>query len=226
MSSTKGLLFFPDNDNIWILWDMPCGSTWHPGSCLKETDMSSSSSPSHSQWLSDNRGPVCIAFHQDDSHQRSGNCSALVGVPSPDPPLRDPRHAFNHHQLLLLWMLFSTECFSMWILILSPTAVIQGGRKASKSLLLIGFQLGSNQFVLQYTGCTFNSYILPDTRDMEVFLLLLWHLCWKVLWQLCKGKKNVRVICRKTVEKKATMQNKNQLAELHNIRYHAGESHN
>lgn len=36
----------PANDDIWILWHVPRGSTWHPGSqtCLLETDMSSSSS--------------------------------------------------------------------------------------------------------------------------------------------------------------------------------------
>lgn len=60
---------------------------------------------------------------------------------------------------------------------LSSSAVIQSGRKANKSLLLIGFQLSSNQFVLQNAGHMFNYCILPDTREMEGFLLVSCHLC-------------------------------------------------
>lgn len=56
-------------------------------------------------------------------------------------------------------------------MILSSAAVIQSGRKANKSLLLIGFQLSSNQFVLQNAGRIFNYCILPDTREMEGFFI-------------------------------------------------------
>lgn len=215
MSSTKGLFSlssaFPSR--IWFLAldldlgvpcqrqrlnpHVPCGSSWHPGSraCLLERH--------ELILLPCLLSGILIAADQFASSYTEmtltdiqGTALHCQGLLAPFPALRDPGCTFNHHQLLLPWMVFLTECSRMWDLILSSAAVIQSGRKANKSLLLIGFQLSSNQFVLQNAGRILNYCILPDTREMEGFLLVLWHLCWKVLQQLCKGRKSNRVICR------------------------------
>lgn len=215
MSSTKALLSLSSAlpSRIWFLalhldFGVPCqrqclnphvprGSSWHPGSraCLLERH--------ELILLSCPHNGILIAAEQFASSYTEmtltdiqGTAPHCQGLQVQFPALQDPGCTFNHYQLLLPWMLFLTECFRMWDLIRSSSAVIQSGRKANKSLLLIGFQLSSNQFVLQNAGHIFNYCTLPDTREMEGFLLVLWHLCWKVLQQLCKGRKNDGVTCR------------------------------
>lgn len=174
---------------LWLLlasWitGLPAGETWAHPPLLP------------SQWDPHSCRPVCIILHWDGSHRHPRTAQHCQGLQVHFPALQDPGCTFNHYQSLLPWMLFLLECSRMWDLILSSSAVIQSGRKANKSLLLIGFQLSSNQFVLKSAGHMFNYCILPDTREMEGFLLVLCHLCWKVLQQLCKGRKNDGVIRR------------------------------
>lgn len=160
-------LVLPAKDNVWILVCPVAapGILDHGFACWR--DMSSSSSLP-SPWGSDSCRPVCIILHRKALTDITGMLCTLRGSVQ-FPALQDPGCTFNHYQLLLPWMLFLTECFRMWDLILSSSAVIQSGRKANKSLLLIGFQLSSNQFVLQNAGHVFNYCILPDTREMEGF---------------------------------------------------------
>lgn len=187
MSSTKGLLSLSSAlpSRIWFLAldldfgvpcqrqclnpCMPCGSSWHPGSwaCLLERHELILLSCPHNGILiaADQFASSYTEMALTDIQGAALHCQELqVQFPA----LQDPGCTFN--QLLLPWMLFLTECFRIWDLILSYSAVIQSGRKVNKSLLLIGFQLSSNQFVLQNAGRIFNYCILPDTREMEGFL--------------------------------------------------------
>jgi len=137
---------------------VPCGSAELPTHGQEAGDVSRSSPFSSA-----------LSFWQLQTHFQPLFPSLSCRHPQPYPSLQGPGCTLTDHHFILPQMQFVTVHFSTCCLTVSSAAVRQKPMQANKSLLLIGFQLSSNQFLLQCGGHMFNSCILLDSREMGFF---------------------------------------------------------